>query len=274
MWLVFGATVLIVVVLALLLGTVLLNGWKWLDWQFLTSFASRFPERAGVLPPLAGSLWLVLINLFCAVPVGVAAAVYLQEMMPRNRFYPLIMSNIRNLAGVPSIVYGILGLAVFVQFLALGRSILAGGLTLSLLVFPIVIIATSEALDAVPASLRHASFALGATRWQTVRDHVLPAAVPGILTGVILAISRVIGEAAPIIVVGAAGFVAFSPGSPMDSYTALPVQIYNWVSRPRADFQQLAAAGIVVLLGLILLVNSAAILFRNCAQRKRLWQRM
>jgi phosphate transport system permease protein len=199
--------------------------------------------------------------------VGVAAAIYLEEYAPKGRLSRFIEVNIANLAGVPSIVYGILGLAIFVRWMAMGRSVLAGSLTMSLLILPIIIIASREAIRAVPGSIRLAAFAVGATRWQTVRDHVLPGALPGILTGVILALSRAIGESAPMIMIGALAYVAFTPKGPMDAFMPLPIQIFNWAARPQQEFHQLAAAGIVVLLGVLLLMNATAVFIRYRSQR-------
>jgi phosphate transport system permease protein len=260
-----------VVLLAVLLIEVSRDGVGWLDRQFLASFPSRFPEKAGIKSALLGTLWLVSFTALFSIPVGVGAAVFLEEYAPRTRLGRFIELNIANLAGVPSIVYGILGLAIFVRGLALGRSVVAGSLTMSLLILPVIIIASREAIRAVPRTLRHASFALGATRWQTVRHHVLPAALPGILTGVILAISRAIGETAPLIMIGALTYVAFVPAGPLDAFTALPIQIFNWASRPQQDFHALAAAGIIVLLVVLLLMNAAAITIRHRSQRSRRW---
>lgn len=252
-----------VVVLAVLLVDVTRNGLAWLDWGFLTSYPSRLPERAGILSAILGTLWMMGLVAVIAFPLGVGAAVYLEEYAPDHWLTRLLQTNISNLAGVPSIVYGILGLAVFVRFFALQRSILAGALTLSLLILPVVIIASQEAIRAVPRSLRQASYGLGATRWQTIRGQVLPAALPGILTGTILSLSRAIGETAPLIMIGALTFIAFPPKSPMDPFTVLPIQIFNWASRPQAQFHDLAAGAIIVLLVLLLTMNAAAILLRN-----------
>ncbi len=262
---------LAVVLLAVLLVEVSRDGLGWLDMGFLENFPSRFPEKAGIKSALLGTLWLVSFTALISIPVGIGAAVYLEEYAPRTRLGRFIELNIANLAGVPSIVYGILGLAIFVRGLALGRSVLAGSLTMSLLILPVIIIASREAIRAVPRTLRHASFALGATRWQTVRHHVLPAALPGILTGVILAISRAIGETAPLIMIGALTYVAFVPEGPLDAFTALPIQIFNWASRPQQDFHALAAAGIIVLLVVLLLMNATAIAIRHRSQRNRRW---
>lgn len=256
-----------IVILAVLLFHVTREGIRWLDIQFLTEFPSRFPEKAGIKSALWGTVWLITLTAGISIPVGVAAAIYLEEFSPRNRLSQLIEVNIGNLAGVPSIVYGILGLVLFVRFLALGRSVLAGSLTMTLLILPVIIIAAREALRAVPDSIRHAAFALGATRWQAVRSQVLPVALPGILTGVILALSRAIGETAPLVMIGALTYVAFVPEGPMDAFTALPIQIFNWASRPQEDFHQLAAAGIIVLLVTLLLMNATAVWIRQRAER-------
>ena len=239
--------------------------------DILSSFASRFPTKAGLLSALVGSLYLLVFTALFSIPIGVAAAVYLEEYTARNRLTRFIEVNISNLAGVPSIVYGILGLVVFVRTLALGRSVVAGAATMSLLILPVIIIAAREAIKAVPQSLREAAFALGATRWQVVSRHVLPAALPGILTGVILAMSRAIGETAPMIMIGALAFVAFVPSGPLDDFTVLPIQIFNWASRPQPEFHALAAAGIILLLLLLLFMNSVAIIIRHRAQRNLKW---
>ncbi len=269
--LLLGATLAGVVLLALLLWDVVRQGIGWLDVQFLTSFPSRFPERAGIQSALWGTVWLIGLTAAFAIPVGIGAAIYLEEYARRSWINTVIEINIANLAGTPSIVYGILGLAIFVRWLSLGRSVLAGALTMSLLILPVAIIASREALRAVPGSIREASFALGATRWQTVRSHVLPAALPGILTGVILALSRAMGETAPLIMIGALTYVAFVPEGPMDSFTTLPIQIFNWASRPQTEFHDVAAAGILVLLAVLLTMNAAAIWIRHRSQRKLRW---
>jgi phosphate transport system permease protein len=259
-----------VVFLAVLLIFVVREGWNLLSVTFLTSFPSvMFPENAGVKSALWGSIWLSMTTIVVAVPVGVAAALYLEEYAPPNRITRFIRINISNLAGVPAIVYGILGLAVFVRTMALGRSVLAGGLTLALLVLPVIIISTREALAAVPQSIRQAAFALGATRWQTVSAHVLPAALPGILTGTILALSRAIGEAAPLMILGALTYIAFVPQGPLDAFTALPLQIYAWIDAPQDEFHKLAAAAIIVLLSVLLPMNAFAIGVRAWRQRKK-----
>jgi phosphate transport system permease protein len=260
-----------VVLLAVLLADVAQNGIPWLSGSFFRNFPSRFPEQAGIRAALWGTIWLIGLTALFSVPIGMGAAIYLEEYARRNWLNTVIEINIANLAGTPSIVYGILGLAIFVRWLALGRSVLAGALTMSLLILPVTIIASREALRAVPNSIRLAAFALGATKWQTVRAHVLPAALPGILTGIILALSRAIGETAPLIMIGALTFVAFTPAGPMDEFTALPIQIFNWASRPQVEFYGVAAAGILVLLGVLLTMNAAAIWIRHRSQRGMRW---
>lgn len=258
-------------VLLFLIGDVLVDGTGRLGWSFVTSFPSRRPEQAGILPALVGSAWLMALTAAFALPVGVGAAVWLEEYGKKGRLFRLIELNIANLAGVPSILYGLLGLEIFVRVLGLGRSVLAGALTLSLLVLPIVVLSTREALRAVPASLREAALALGATRFEVVRRVVLPAALPGILTGALLALSRAIGETAPLVVVGALTYVTFLPEGPSSPFTALPIQIFNWVSRPQKGFLVDAAAGIVVLLALLLAMNIVAVSLRRRAEKKRRW---
>jgi len=260
-----------VVLLAVLLADIARSGVPWLSGSFFANFPSRFPEQAGIRAALWGTIWLIGLTALFSIPVGVGAAIYLEEYARRSWLNTLIEINIGNLAGTPSIVYGILGLAIFVRSLALGRSVLAGALTMSLLILPVTIIASREALRAVPNSIRLAAFALGATKWQTVRAHVLPAALPGILTGIILALSRAIGETAPLIMIGALTFVAFTPAGPMDEFTALPIQIFNWASRPQVEFYGVAAAGILVLLGVLLTMNAAAIWIRHRSQRSMRW---
>ncbi|HEX7051614.1 MAG TPA: phosphate ABC transporter permease PstA [Longimicrobiales bacterium] len=263
-----AATWIGIVALGVLLVDIWHDGGAWLSWDFITSFPSRLAERAGILPALAGSLWVLVLTACVAFPIGVGTAIWLVEYAPDSRWNRIIQTNIANLAGVPSVVYGLLGLAVFVRALALGRSILAGALTLALLILPVIIIAAQEAIRAVPVSIREGAYALGATRWQTVRHQVLPIALPGILTGTILSLSRAIGETAPLIVIGAAAFVPFVPARPSDAFTVLPIQIFNWISRPQAEFHHLAAAGILVLLVVLLGMNAVAILLRNRYAKK------
>jgi phosphate transport system permease protein len=251
--------------LGLLLYDVAGDGGSKVSWDFVTSFPSSFPDKAGIESALMGTIWLMVVCGAFIVPVGVSTAIYLEEYADRDRWWNRFVEvNIQNLAAVPSIVYGILGLAFLVRGpLELGRVVLAGGLTLGLLVLPVVIIAAREAIRAVPPSIREGSMALGATQWQTIRRQVLPAAVPGIATGVILSLARAIGETAPLILVGAASFVAFNPEGLDSAYTALPLQIFEWISRPQPEFKLLAAAGILVLLGLLLTMNGVAIWLRN-----------
>jgi phosphate transport system permease protein len=266
-----GAAVVGVVVLAVLLVDIVIDGIGWLSRTFFTRPPSRIPTRAGILPALAGTVWLMSLVALISFPLGVAAAVYLEEYARKGWLQTVIQTNIANLAGVPSIVYGILGLAVFVRWmggLTGGRSVLSGALTISLLILPVLIIAAQEAIRAVPNSMREASYGLGATKWQTVRHHVLPNALPGILTGTILALSRAIGETAPLIMIGALTFIAFTPEGPRDAFTVLPIQIFNWVSRPQDDFRHLAAAAIIVLLVLLLSMNALAIWLRNRYQKE------
>ena len=264
----FLATLAGLAVLATLLADTARDGWHHLDLQFLTGAASRLPERAGIYPALVGSLWVVGLAAPVLVVVGVGTAIYLEEYSSDSRWSRLIKINIDNLAGVPSIIYGMLGLALFVRWMNLGTVVLAGTLTMALLVLPVVIVATQEALRAVPASLRHASYALGATKWQTIWRVVLPSALPGIMTGTILALSRAIGETAPLIAVGAVAYVRAAPDSLFDPYTVLPIQIYNWIMMPKAAFKELAAAGIMVLLGALLVMNGLAIYLRNRYQQR------
>lgn len=258
-------------VLGVLIVRVLWEGASWVSLTFLTNFPSVLdPESAGIKSALWGSVWLIAITGLCAVPIGVASAVYLEEYAPRNLFSRFIQLNISNLAGVPSIVYGILGLTVFVRWFRFDRSVLAGGCTLAVLVLPVIIIASREALLAVPRSIRLAAYALGATRWQTVWSHVLPAALPGIMTGIILGVSRAMGEAAPLIMLGAMTYVPFVPKGPFDAFTSLPIQIYSWTDQPQPEFHHLAAAGILVLLGILLPMNAVAVAVRAYHQRRRL----
>ncbi len=255
--------------LAALLADVLSDGASRLSWQFLTSYPSRRAGQAGILPALVGSVFVITLTALIAVPLGVGAAVYLEEYGGRSRLARIVEINIANLAGVPSIIYGLLGLGLFVRMMAMGRSVLAGAATLALLVLPVVILSTREALRAVPKSLREGSYALGATRWQTIWHQVLPSALPGILTGLILALSRAVGETAPLITIGALTYVPFLPDGVWSPFTVLPIQIFNWVSRPQSDFLVNAAAGILVLLALLLAMNATAILIRDRLQRQR-----
>jgi phosphate transport system permease protein len=258
-------------VLAVLVIDVFLDALPRLNIRFLTSYPSRIAENSGILPALVGSLWVGSLTALISFPLGVLTGVYMEEYAKRNIFTEILDINISNLAGVPSIIYGLLGLEVFVRFMGLGRSIIAGALTLSLLVLPIIVISTREAIRTVPESIREASYALGATKWQTVFYQVLPAAMPGILTGFILAISRALGESAPLITIGALTFIAFLPESIFDPFTVLPIQIFNWVSRPQREFASNAAAGIIVLLILVFSLNFIAIYLRAKYERLRKW---
>ncbi|MEL7333576.1 MAG: phosphate ABC transporter permease PstA [Cyanobacteria bacterium J06560_2] len=262
----WAATIISVLILAWLLFTILIDGLGTLNWNFVNSFPSRKAERAGILAALVGTLWLMgLVTLF-SFPIGVGAGIFLEEFSEDNWFTRLVEVNIGNLAGVPSIIYGLLGLAVFARIMEPitgGRSVLSGSLTLSLLILPVIIVATREALRAIPNSMRLAGYALGATRWQVTWSHVLPAAMPGILTGVILALSRAIGETAPLIAVGAAVFISFLPQGVTSQFTAMPIQIYNWIGRPQEEFHHIAASGIIVLMGVLLVMNGIAVYLRN-----------
>jgi phosphate transport system permease protein len=259
-----------IVTLAALITDVVIEGWPRLNLDLLSNFPSGLPDKAGAQSAIFGTIWVIGVVAATCLPVGIGAAIYLEEYANKDAWYNrLIEINIQNLAAVPSIVYGILGLAFLVRgFADLGQVVLAGGLTLSLLVLPIVIISAREAIRAVPDSIRQGSMALGATKWQTVRRQVLPAAIPGMATGAILALSRAIGEAAPLVLLGALTFITFNPNSLDSAFTVLPIQIFNWISRPQDEFKVLAAAAIVVLLVILLAMNAAAIYLRNRYQRK------
>jgi phosphate transport system permease protein len=254
--------------LAVLMADVWSDGASRLSWEFLSSFPSRHPEEAGIRHALAGSIFVIALTGALAVPIGVAAAIYLEEYGTRSVTARIIEINITNLAAVPSIIYGLLGLGLFVRAMGMGRSVMAGASTLALLVLPVVILTTREALRAVPKSIREGSYALGATKWQTIWHQVLPVALPGMLTGTILALSRAIGETAPLITIGALTFVAFAPDGIWSPFTVLPIQIFNWVSRPQVEFRTNAAAAILVLLALLLTMNGAAIWLRDRYQKR------
>lgn len=262
---------ILLLALLILLVDVLSRGLPWLDVQFLTGVPSRRPASAGVLPALVGSLEIAAIVGLLSFPIGIAAAIYFTEYARDSRLNRLLQTNIGNLAGVPSIIYGILGLAVFVQLLQLGRTILAAALTLSLLILPIVIIASIEAIRAVPNAQREGAYALGATRWQMVRRSVFPAAAPSIMTGIILAMARAIGEAAPLILIGGVGFVTFLPNPVSGAYTVLPLQIFQWAKRPQDEFQAISAAAIIVILVLVLVLNGLALIVRARLSRHIQW---
>ncbi|WP_214854884.1 phosphate ABC transporter permease PstA [Exiguobacterium sp. s130] len=251
------------VVLGILLFGVIRDGASWLSLEFLQNAPSRRAERAGIYPALMGSIFLMLLIIPMIFIIGVGAAIYLEEYAKKSRMTSFIEVNISNLAGVPSIVFGLLGLTFFVRNMGFGSTLIAGALTLALMSLPVVIVSSQEAIRAVPQAMRHASLALGASKWQTTFKVVLPASLPGVITGIILAVSRAIGETAPLIMVGAAIFIARAPEGIFSEFTALPIQIYNWTSRPQADFQGLAAAGIIILMIILLTMNSLAIWIRN-----------
>jgi phosphate transport system permease protein len=272
------------VVLVALLIDLALDGVPRLSWQFLTSYPSRNADRAGILASWVGSLLIMLVTAATAIPLGVAAGVYLEEYARKNWFTALIEINISNLAGVPSIIYGLMALGIFVYTLNLGRSVLSGGLTLAILILPIVIVATRESLRSIPQGIREAAYALGATKWQVVRDHLLPYSTGGIITGIIIGLSRAIGETAPLITIGALAYVAFLPPSPVQSsppfisfdwlespFSVLPIQMFNWVSRPGKDFHANAAATGLVLIAATLLMNAAAIIIRYRMRKRIKW---
>jgi phosphate transport system permease protein len=265
------ALVLPVTMLGVLLVDVFMDATPRLSWDFLTGYPSRMAEIAGILPAVVGSIYLMLLTAAIAIPLGIGAAIYLEEYARPGFFTSVIEINISNLAGVPSIIYGLLGLELFVRVLAMGRSLLAGAATLALLLLPMVIMASREALRTVPQSMREASYALGADKWKTLRMVVLPMCVPGMLTGIILSLARAIGETAPLITIGALTYVAFLPDSIQSAFTALPIQAFNWISRPQPEFHANAAAAIVVLLALMLLLNGTAIWLRLRLQKRIYW---
>jgi len=271
-------------VLGVLLLNLAMNGLARIDWQFLTSFPSRRAAEAGILSAWVGTLLLMMVTAAVAIPFGIAAGIYLEEYAPKNKWTDFIEINIANLAGVPSILYGLMALGLFVYYFKFGQSILSGGLALACLVLPIVIVATRESLRSIPSTIREAAFALGATRWQAVWHHLLPYSTGGIATGVILAMSRAIGESAPLITIGALTFIAFLPPAAITStppflsaewlfspFSALPIQMFNWVSRPGEEFHANAAAAGLVLMVITLSMNGAAILIRSRAQRNIKW---
>ena len=263
------ATLLIALAaLGALVYDIFADGASRLSWSFIVNIASRNAEDAGVYHALMGSIWVMALTGLLALPVGVAAAIYLEEYGTRSRIARFIELNIANLAAVPSIIYGLLGLGLFVRLMGMGQSVMAGASTLALLALPVVILSTREALRTVPSSIREGSYALGATKWQTIWHQVLPMAMPGVLTGLILALSRAIGETAPLITIGALTYIPFAPDTVWSKFTVLPIQIFNWVSRPQADFKANAAAGILVLLALLLSMNAIAIIVRDRQQRR------
>lgn len=264
-------TMLGLLVLAIFLINILMEGLGRIDWEFITNFPSMRAKKAGLYSALIGTVWILILTAIIAIPIGIGAGIYFEEYAKKGRLANILEINLSNLAGVPSIIYGLLGLEVFVRTLGMGSTLIAGACTLSLLILPIIIVSTREALRAVPDSIRQASYGMGANTWQTIWHQVLPASMGGILTGIILAISRAIGETAPLIVVGALAYVAFVPSGPMDQYTVLPMQIFNWISRPQHDFQVNAAAGIIILLIITFILNGVAIYLRNRWQKKVKW---
>lgn len=264
---IFCITLIGIVVLAVLLIDIIIRGVPFLTRHFFTNYPSRFANKAGILPGIMGSVYIILLTVLFAVPIGLGTAIYLEEYAKNNRITRFIKINVSNLSGTPSIVYGLLGLAVFVRTLGFGKSILSGALTMALVVLPIVIVSSQEAIKAVPQYLRHGSYALGATKWQTIRKIVIPAALPGIFTGVILSVSRAVGESAPLLMVGAATYVSRLPEGIFSVFTALPLQIYYWMGLPKEEFKDLAAAGIIVLLAILLTTNAITILLRNKYQK-------
>lgn len=263
-----ACTFLGLVLLAIFIGTILVDGLQRIDWSFIVDLPSRFAEKGGIYTALMGSLWILVLTTLIALPLGITAAIYLEEYAKKSKLSSLLEINISNLAGVPSIIYGLLGLEIFVRIMEMGASVLAGSFTLALLILPIVIVSTREALKAVPKSVRDASFALGASKWQTVYHQLLPASSGGILTGIILALSRAVGETAPLIVIGALAYIPFAPETPLDSFTVLPIQIFNWISRPQHGFVENAAAAIIILLLITFVMNGIAVYFRNKWQKK------
>ncbi|CZQ89795.1 phosphate transport system permease protein psta [Trichococcus flocculiformis] len=259
----FLATFFGIVVLAILVMRIVSQGAGYLDWDFLRNYASRRPEDAGIKAAIYGTVWIMAIIAPLSLLLGVGTAIYLEEYAPDNKFTHFIELNISNLSGVPSIVFGLLGLTVFVRLLEMGRSVLAGGLTMSLMILPVIVVSSQEAIRAIPREQYEASYAMGATKWQTIRTVVLPAAVPGILTGSILALSRAVGETAPLLMIGAMTFIAYVPESIWSGFTAMPIQIFNWAGRPQEEFQAVAAAGSIVLMLMLVIMNSLAIYIRN-----------
>lgn len=270
-WIFFSSTVMGIVLLIMLLWSVFEPGIGWLSWHLVQDMPSRIPEKAGMNSAIWGSIWVVGTSGIVSFILGLGTAIYLEEYADQNRWTRILQTNIANLAGVPSIVYGLLGLVVFVDWMHVGRSVLAGGLTMALLTMPIVVVSSREAIRAVPPGLRQAAYGVGATKWQTTRHHVLPAAFPGIMTGIILAMSRAIGETAPLLAVGGASQVLFNPTGPLSSFMVMPLQIYNWTGRPQAEFEHLAAAAIIILMVVLLVMNSLAIALREYFSRKNRW---
>jgi len=260
-----------IIVLLYFLSDIVSSGLSRIDWDFITSYPSRKAEKAGILPAWVGTVWVLVLTILISIPIGIAAGIYFEEYAPQNKFTYILEINIANLAGVPSVIYGLLGLEIFVRMFGFGGSLFSGAFTLSLLILPIIIVSTREALKSVPDSIRQAAFGLGATKWQAIWTQVLPASIGGILTGTILALSRAVGETAPLIVIGALAYVPFIPSSPMDEFTVLPMQIFNWTSRPQHEFLINAAAAIIILLAITFAMNGVAIYLRNKWQKKVQW---
>lgn len=266
-----GCTIFGLAMLAIFIGNILIEGFTRIDWDFITNFPSRNPDKAGILPALIGTLWIMGLTAIISIPLGISAAIYLEEYGKKSRLANVLEINISNLAGVPSIIYGLLGLEIFGRIMGMGGSLLAGASTLSLLILPIIIVSTREALKAVPKSIKEASFAMGASKWQTISYQLLPASFGGIITGIILALSRAVGETAPLIVIGALAYVPFVPSSPTDEFSVLPIQIFNWISRPQKGFAINAASAIIVLLMVTFVLNGIAMYLRNKWQKKVQW---
>lgn len=266
-----GCTMFGLAMLAVFIGNILMEGFTRIDWDFITNFPSRIPAKAGILPALIGTLWIMILTAIISIPLGISAAIYLEEYGKKSKLANVLEINISNLAGVPSIIYGLLGLEIFGRIMGMGGSLLAGASTLSLLILPIIIVSTREALKAVPKSIKEASFALGASKWQTISYQLLPASFGGIITGIILALSRAVGETAPLIVIGALAYVPFVPTSPTDEFSVLPIQIFNWISRPQKGFAINAAAAIIILLLVTFILNGIAMYLRNRWQKKVKW---
>ena len=267
-YLLFFSIFIAFLTLASLIVDIFSDGWEWFDWQFFNSFPSRKPEIAGIKAAFYGTIWVMSITALLSIPIGISTALYLEMFADDSKFNKFIKVNISNLAGVPSIIYGILGMAIFVEFFQMGRVILAGALTMTLLILPIIIIASQEAIKQVPSYYMDAALALGATKWQAVVKVILPQSIPGIVSGFILAMSRAIGESAPMIAISALVYITFLPEGPLDRFTVMPIQIYNWISQPQDDFRGLAAAGIILLLIMLLSLNSLAIFLRDYFQRR------
>lgn len=264
----FIATLFALLALGVLFYRIITQGVGYLTPEFFQNFGSRFPEKAGIKAALIGSIWLMCVVAPVSIVLGVGTAIYLEEYAKKNKLNDFIRMNISNLAGVPSVVFGLLGLTIFVRALALGNSILAAGFTMSLLILPVIIVASQEAIRAVPQDVREASYGMGATKWQTITKIVLPSAIPGILTGAILALSRAVGETAPLVVIGIPVIIQFLPENLLSQFTALPMQIYDWAKRPQADFQFVASAGILVLMMFLIIMNSIAVVIRNKFQKR------